>query len=61
MRGYTAAGSHVWRMGDRAGESSIFFPLVVPLYSQALIICHRQLGWPDPERVVAINNRMYEP
>lgn len=33
--------------------------LVVPLYAQALLVCHHVLKWPDPELVTAINNRMY--
>jgi hypothetical protein len=33
--------------------------LVVPLYAQALLVCHHELKWPDPERVNAINNEMY--
>ena len=33
--------------------------LVVPLYAQALLVCHHELKWPDPEAVIAINNKMY--
>jgi Family of unknown function (DUF5677) len=35
--------------------------LVVPLYAQALLVCHHVLKWPDSELVIAINNRMYYP
>jgi hypothetical protein len=61
MRAYMAVGSHFWQMGEGAGDASIFFPLVVPLYAQALLVCHQRLGWPNPDQVVAINNRMYAP
>jgi hypothetical protein len=40
-------------------EPSIWWPVTVPLYAHALIVCHDQLGWPDPDRVRAINNAMY--
>ncbi|MHB8243148.1 MAG: DUF5677 domain-containing protein [Solirubrobacteraceae bacterium] len=42
------------------GEHSPWWPIVVPLYAHALIACHAQLKWPDPERVRAINNSLYE-
>lgn len=41
-------------------EPSPWWPIVVPLYAHALIACHDQLNWPDPDRVRAINNAMYE-
>jgi hypothetical protein len=40
-------------------ESSIWWPLAVALYAHALIACHDQLNWPDPDRVREINDRMY--
>jgi Family of unknown function (DUF5677) len=61
MRAYMAVGSHFWLMGEGAGDASMFFPLVVPLYAQALLVCHQRLGWPDPDQIVAINNGMYAP
>jgi Family of unknown function (DUF5677) len=39
---------------------SIWWPLAVPLYAHALLVCHDHLGWPDPDRVRAINDAMYE-
>jgi Family of unknown function (DUF5677) len=39
---------------------SIWWPLAVPLYAHALLVCHDQLGWPDPERVRTIDDTMYE-
>ncbi len=41
-------------------EPSIWWPLAVALYAHALIVCHDQLNWPDPDRVRAINNAMYK-
>ena len=41
------------------GEASIWWPLAVPLYVQALLVCEAQLGWPDAELVKAVNNKMY--
>ncbi len=41
-------------------EQSIWWPIAVPLYTQALLVCHEQLGWPDPDRARAINNEMYK-
>ncbi len=40
-------------------DESIWWPLAVPLYAQALLVCHEQLNWPKPEHVRAINNAMY--
>ena len=40
----------------RKDEPSIWWPLAVALYAHALIVCHDQLGWPDPDRVRAIND-----
>ena len=40
-------------------EESIWWPIAVPLYAQALLVCNEQLGWPDPDRVRKINNAMY--
>jgi hypothetical protein len=41
-------------------EVSIWWPIAVPLYAQALLVCYEQLRWPDPDKVRAINNAMYE-
>jgi hypothetical protein len=38
---------------------SIWWPLAIPLYAHALLICSTQLRWPDPNRVRAINDAMY--
>ena len=38
---------------------SIWWPLAIPLVAQALLVCHEELGWPDPDAIRAINNRMY--
>ncbi len=40
-------------------DPSIWWPLTVPLYAQALLVCNEQLRWPDPDKVRAINNAMY--
>lgn len=40
-------------------DPSIWWPLAVPLFAQALLVCHEQLNWPDPARVKAINNAMH--
>jgi hypothetical protein len=40
-------------------EPTSYPSLVVPLYAQALLVCHQELKWPDPEIVIAINNKMY--
>jgi hypothetical protein len=40
-------------------DRSVWWPIMVPLYAHALIACHDQLNWPNPERVRAINNGMY--
>jgi hypothetical protein len=44
---------------SRKDAPSIWWPLAVPLYAQALLVCNEQVNWPDPERVKAINNAMY--
>jgi hypothetical protein len=45
---------------DLAKHEPTSYPsLVVPLYAQALLVCHHELKWPDPEAVIAINNKMY--
>lgn len=40
-------------------EPSIWWPVAVALYAHALIVCHDQLNWPDPDRVRAVNDAMY--
>jgi len=40
-------------------EPTSYPSLMVPLYAQALLVCHHELKWPDPETVIAINNKMY--
>lgn len=49
------------RVIRRSGKNdpSIWWPLAVALYAHALVVCHDQLNWPDPERVRAINDAMY--
>ncbi len=56
---YTSRGSQYWRMGDDAASTSLFWPLVVPLFAWPLLVCHAQWGWPDPDVVIAANNSMY--
>jgi hypothetical protein len=43
----------------RKDDPSIWWPLAVPLFAQALLVCNEQFNWPDPGRVKAINNAMY--
>jgi hypothetical protein len=43
----------------RKDEPSIWWPLAVALYAHALVVCHDQLKWPDPDRVREMNDRMY--
>jgi hypothetical protein len=38
---------------------SIWWPLTVPIFAQALLVCNDQLGRPDAEKVIAANNTMY--
>jgi hypothetical protein len=38
---------------------SIWWPIAVPLYAQALLVCNEQLDWPDLDRVREVNNPMY--
>ena len=56
---YMSRGSELWRMGADAASTSMFWPLIVPLFAWALLVCHEQWGWPDPELVIAANNSMY--
>lgn len=56
---YMSRGSQLWRMGDQAASTSMFWPLIVPLFAWALLVCHHQWGWPDPDQVLAANNSMY--
>jgi hypothetical protein len=46
---------HVASGGPYAGWWSV----IVPLYTQALIVCNSVLGWPDRDTVLGINNGMY--
>jgi hypothetical protein len=41
-------------------EHTFWWPLPVPLFAQALLVCHEEWGWPDPNRVRAVNNAMYD-
>lgn len=49
------------RMVDRPTRTtqSIWWPLMVPLFAHALLVCHHHLGWPDPDAVIAANDAMY--
>ncbi len=40
-------------------EYAAVWSVVVPLYTQALIVCNSVLGWPDLQAVLDINNGMY--
>ncbi len=40
-------------------DPSIWWPLAVPLFAQALLVCNEQFNWPDPKLVKGINNAMY--
>jgi hypothetical protein len=40
-------------------EYAAYWSVVVPLYTQALIVCNSELGWPDLQTVLDINNGMY--
>lgn len=42
-------------------SDSIWWPLCVPLYAHALLVCSTQVGWPDSTQVIAINDAMYVP
>lgn len=59
LEAYMSRGSQFWRMGPEAASTSMFWPLIVPLFAWALLVCHQQWGWPDPELVTAANNSMY--
>jgi hypothetical protein len=50
-----------WRvsLGGRV-EHAFWWGLPVWLYVQALLVCHEQVGSPDPDQVRAINNSMYD-
>jgi hypothetical protein len=56
---YMSRGSETWRMGPQAAAESMFWPLIVPLFAWALLVCHQQWGWPDPHQARATNNAMY--
>jgi hypothetical protein len=34
--------------------------MAIPLYAQALVVCHEAVGWPSADGARAINNAMYE-
>jgi hypothetical protein len=49
-----------WRVIRNGPVAHTFWwPLPVPLFAQALLVCDEQWGWPNPNRVRAINNAMY--
>jgi hypothetical protein len=57
---YANAESYPRRVTRPSDQSeSIWWSLCVPLYAHALLVCHDQLGWPDRDRVIAINDAMY--
>jgi hypothetical protein len=41
------------------GRYAAWWSVIVPLYTQALIVCNSVVGWPDRETVLGINNGMY--
>jgi hypothetical protein len=40
-------------------EYAAWWSIVVPLFTQALIVCNSVVGWPDRDMVLGINNSMY--
>ena len=42
----------------RPPDRSLWWPMSVALYAQALLVCHEVLGAPDDARVREINNAM---
>jgi hypothetical protein len=40
-------------------SESIFWPLMIPLFAHALLVCNDHLGWPDAAKVIAANDAMY--
>jgi len=59
MAAYIGDGARLWPVGSAASDRSLWFPMSVVLYAQALLVCHEVLGAPDDARVREINNRMY--
>ena len=57
---YVEVMKYPWTV-DRPARTtgSIFWPLGVPLFAHALLVCHEHLGWPDPKQVIAANDAMY--
>jgi hypothetical protein len=51
------------RVVDRPASTteSLWWPLTVPLFAHALLVCNDNLGWPDADQVIAANNAMYVP
>jgi hypothetical protein len=60
MEAYINAGTPIWPVGPDANDRSIWWALAVTLFAQALLVCHTVLGAPDPDRVRAANNAMYQ-
>lgn len=56
---YNDRGSDLWQMGPGAGSKTLFWPLIVPLFAWALLVCNDQWDWPDRGEVMAANNGMY--
>ena len=56
---YVNAGAPLWPVGPQASDRSLWWPMSVVLYAQALLVCHEVLGAPDDARVREINNAMY--
>ena len=60
MEAYVNSETPIWPVGPDATNRSIWWALTVTLFAQALLVCHTVLGAPDPDRVRAANNSMYE-
>jgi hypothetical protein len=41
--------------------NAAWWSVIVPLYTQALIVCNSVLKWPDKQTVLDINNGIYPP
>lgn len=60
MQAYINGGTPIWPVGPDATDRSIWWPLAVTLFAQALLVCHTVLAAPDADRVREANNSMYE-
>ena len=53
------AASYPWVVHTEVGDELLWSAIAIPLFALALLAVDHRLGWPDPDDVRRINNRLH--